>query len=136
VRENGGGTYQCGGHSEIDPAVDYDDFQMDHSIWENHVWPVLATRIPQFEAIKVQSEWGEHYAYNTFDHNAILGPHTTVENFFFLNGFSGHGLQQSPAMGRGTAELMVHGHYKTLDMSPFNYERIELNKPIIEKAII
>ena len=55
VRENGGGTYQCGGHSEIDPAVDYDDFQMDHSIWENHVWPVLATRIPQFEAIKVQS---------------------------------------------------------------------------------
>ena len=56
VRENGGGTYQCGGHSEIDPAVDYDDFQMDHSIWENHVWPVLATRIPQFEAIKVQSE--------------------------------------------------------------------------------
>lgn len=136
VRENGGGTYQCGGHSEIDPAVDYDDFQMDHSIWENHVWPVLATRIPQFEAIKVQSEWGGHYAYNTFDHNAILGPHTTVENFFFLNGFSGHGLQQSPAMGRGTAELMVHGHYKTLDMSPFNYERIELNKPIIEKAII
>jgi len=58
----------------------------------------------------VQSEWGGHYAYNTFDHNAILGPHTTVENFFFLNGFSGHGLQQSPAMGRGTAELMVHGH--------------------------
>jgi len=56
VRENGGGTYQCGGHSEIDPAVDYENFQMDHSIWENHVWPVLATRIPQFEAIKVQSE--------------------------------------------------------------------------------
>ena len=136
VRENGGGTYQCGGHSEIDPAVDYDDFHMDHSIWENHVWPVLATRIPQFEAIKVQSEWGGHYAYNTFDHNAIMGPHTTVENFYFLNGFSGHGLQQSPAMGRGTAEIMVNGAYRTLDMSPFNYERIEQNRPIIEKAII
>ncbi|WP_299414940.1 FAD-binding oxidoreductase [uncultured Sulfitobacter sp.] len=136
VRENGGGTYQCGGHSAIDPAVDYDDFQMDHSIWEEHVWPILATRIPQFEAIKVQSEWGGHYAYNTFDHNAIMGPHTTVENFFFLNGFSGHGLQQSPAMGRGTAEIMVHGAYRTLDMRPFNFERIELNKPIIEKAII
>ena len=136
VRENGGGTYQCGGHSDIDPAVAYDDFQMDHSIWENHVWPILATRIPQFEAIKVQSEWGGHYAYNTFDHNAIMGPHTTVENFFFLNGFSGHGLQQSPAMGRGTAEIMVHGAYKSLDMTPFNFERIEQNRPIIEKAII
>jgi len=136
VRENGGGTYQCGGHSDIDPAVDYDDFVMDQNIWQDHVWPILATRIPQFEAIKVQSEWGGHYSYNTFDHNAIMGPHTTVENFFFLNGFSGHGLQQSPAMGRGTAEIMVHGEYKSLDMTPFNFERIEKNQPIIEKAVI
>lgn len=136
VRENGSGTYQCGGHSDVDPAVDYDDFAMDFSLWEQHVWPVLATRIPQFEAIKVTSEWAGHYAYNTFDHNAILGPHTEVENFFFLNGFSGHGLQQSPAMGRGTAELLIHGEYRSLDMKPFNYERIVTNKPIIEKAII
>lgn len=136
VRENGGGTYQCGGHSSIDPAVDYDDFQMDHNIWEDHVWPILATRIPQFEAIKIQAEWAGHYAYNTFDHNAIMGPHTVVENFFFLNGFSGHGLQQSPAMGRGTAEMLVHGTYKTLDMSLFHYERIETNQPIIESAVI
>ena len=136
VRENGGGTYQCGGHSDIDPAVDYDDFVMDFDIWENHVWPVLATRIPQFEAIKVQSEWAGHYAYNTFDHNAILGPHTEVSNFFFLNGFSGHGLQQSPAMGRGAAEMLVYGEYRALDMSPFNFERIPGNNPIIEKAVI
>ena len=136
VRENGGGTYQCGAHSEIDPAVAYDDFQIDHTMWQDHVWPILATRIPQFEAIKVQSEWAGHYAYNTFDQNAIMGPHTEVENFYFLNGFSGHGLQQSPAMGRGTAELMVHGAYKTLDLSPFNFDRIAANRPIIEKAII
>ena len=136
VRENGGGTYQCGGHSDIDPAVAFDDFAMDHSIWQEHVWPVLATRIPQFEAIKVTSEWGGHYAYNTFDHNAIMGPHTEVENFIFLNGFSGHGLQQSPAMGRGTAEWLTYGAYRSLDMTPFNYDRIVRNDPIIEKAII
>jgi len=136
VRENGGGTYQCGGHSDIDPAVDYDDFAMDPSIWENHVWPILATRIPQFEAIKITSEWGGHYAYNVFDHNAIMGPHTQVENFIFLNGFSGHGLQQSPAMGRGTAEWLVYGEYRSLNMTPFNFERIEKNQPINEKAII
>ena len=136
VRENGGGTYQCGAHSEIDPAVAYDDFQIDHAMWQDHVWPILATRIPQFEAIKVQSEWAGHYAYNTFDQNAIMGPHTEVENFYFLNGFSGHGLQQSPAMGRGTAELLVHGAYKTLDLSPFNFDRIKASRPIIEKAII
>lgn len=59
-----------------------------------------------------------------------------MENFFFLNRFSGHGLQQSPAMGRRTAEIMVHGACKTLDLSSFNFERIGLNRPIIEKAII
>jgi glycine/D-amino acid oxidase-like deaminating enzyme len=136
VRENGGGTYQAGGHADIDPAVDFDDFAMDHSIWENHIWPTLATRIPQFEAIKVQSEWAGHYSYNTFDHNAILGPHDEVSNFFFLNGFSGHGLQQSPAMGRGTAEIMLHGNYKTLDLSEFHFNRIGQNRPVSEKAVI
>ena len=136
LREVGNGTYQAGGHSDIDPAVDYDDHTMDLSIWQDHIWPTIATRIPQFEAIRVTSEWAGHYAYNTFDHNAIMGPHTEVENFFFLNGFSGHGLQQSPAMGRGTAEMLVHGEYRSLDMSPFNYERIVSNTPIIEKAII
>ncbi|MEP3330596.1 FAD-binding oxidoreductase [Sedimentitalea sp.] len=136
VRENGGGTYQCGGHSDVDPAVDYDDYTMDFSIWENHVWPVLATRIPQFEAIKVQSEWAGHYAYNTFDQNAILGPHMELPNFMFLNGFSGHGLQQSPAMGRGIAELVTYGEFRTLDLSSFAYDRIPANRPIIEKAVI
>ncbi len=136
VRENGGGTYQCGGHADIDPAVDYDDFEMDHSLWETHVWPVLASRIPQFESIKVISEWAGHYAMNTFDHNAITGPHTLVENFIFLNGFSGHGLQQSPAMGRGTAELLTYGEYRSLDLSPFNYERIERDQPFVELAVI
>ena len=136
VRENGGGTYQCGAHSEIDPAVTYDDFVMDFNIWENHVWPILATRIPQFEAIKIQSEWAGHYAYNTFDHNAIMGSHNEVANFYFLNGFSGHGLQQSPAMGRGTAEMLIYDEYRSLDLSPFNYSRIISNTPIIEKAVI
>jgi len=136
VRENGGGTYQCGGHSEYDPSVEYTDFAMDHSLWESHVWPVLATRIPQFEAIKVTSEWAGHYAYNVFDHNAIMGPHTHVENFIFLNGFSGHGLQQSPALGRGTAEWLTYGKYRELDLSLFHFDRIVNNTPIVEKAII
>ncbi|WP_315898776.1 FAD-binding oxidoreductase [Tateyamaria omphalii] len=136
VRENGGGTYQAGAHSDIDPAVDYSDFAMDHGIWENHVWPVIATRIPQFEAIKVTSEWAGHYAMNTFDHNAITGPHPEVGNFVFLNGFSGHGLQQSPAMGRGTAEWLTYGEYRSLDLTPFAYDRLATGRPILEQAVI
>ena len=135
-RQDGTSLYMAGGHADYDPAVDYQDFEMDHSLWMEHVWPVLATRIPQFDAIKVVREWVGHYAYNAFDHNAIMGPHTDVENFIFLNGFSGHGLQQSPAMGRGTSEYLIYGGYRSLDLSPFHYERIPQNKPIIEKAVI
>ncbi|MBM7066197.1 FAD-binding oxidoreductase [Actibacterium sp. 188UL27-1] len=136
VREIGGGTYQCGGHSDHDPPVAYDDFTMDHALWEQHIWPMLATRIPQFEAIKVTSEWAGHYSMNVFDHNAIMGPHHEVENFIFLNGFSGHGLQQSPAMGRGTAEWLTYGAYRSLDLTPFHYDRIARDAPIMEKAVI
>ena len=136
VREHGGGTYQCGGHSDDDPGVSYDDFTMNHALWQDHVWPVIAARIPQFEAIKVQNEWVGHYAMNVFDHNAITGPHEEFTNFIFLNGFSGHGLQQSPAMGRGTAEWLTYGAYRSLDLTPFHFDRIAAATPIVERAVI
>lgn len=131
-----GAYYLAGCPPDVDPAVDYDDFVQDHSIWESKVWPVIANRIPQFEAIKLINSWAGHYAFNTLDQNAILGPHTEVENFIFVNGFSGHGFQQSPAMGRGTAELITYGEYRSLDLSPFNYQRIADNKPFVESAVI
>jgi glycine/D-amino acid oxidase-like deaminating enzyme len=59
-----------------------------------------------------------------------------VGNFLFLNGFSGHGLQQSPAMGRGTAEWIIHGGYRSLDLSAFHYERVAAGRGIVEGAII
>ena len=119
-----------------DLAPDYDDFEQDHSLWEQHVWPIIATRIPQFEAVKLTNSWAGHYAFNTFDQNAIIGPHTKVENFIFVNGFSGHGFQQSPAMGRGVGELITYGEYRTIDLTPFGYERIEKGEKFVEKAVI
>ena len=136
VRENGGGTYQAGGHGAYDPAVDFDDFNMDNELWENTVWPILFNRIPQFESLKLISQWAGHYAMNTVDQNAIVGPHNIIQNFFFLNGFSGHGTQQAPAMGRATAELLIYDTFKTIDMSAFKYERLLSGDRVIEEAII
>ena len=135
-RQDGPTSYLAGCPADPDPAVEYDDFAMDHGRWMDHVWPIIATRIPQFEAIRVVTEWAGHYAFNTLDQNAILGAHPDLPNFYFQNGFSGHGLQQSPAMGRGMAELICHGAYRTLDLSAFGVERILQNEPLIEKAVI
>ncbi|MFT5137888.1 MAG: glycine/D-amino acid oxidase-like deaminating enzyme [Arenicella sp.] len=131
-----GKYYLAGCPPDVDLAVDYDDFSQDHNLWMDKVWPAIAARIPQFEAIKLTNSWAGHYAYNTFDQNAILGPHTELENFIFVNGFSGHGFQQSPAIGRGTAEWITYGEYRSLDLSPFNYKRIVDNRPFVEKAVI
>jgi len=135
VRDDGG-AYLAGCPPDVDTAVAYDDFAMDPDVWEDKVWPALANRIPAFERIKVQTRWAGHYAYNTVDHNVVVGPHPEVNNFVFMNGFSGHGLQQSPAMGRGVSELVAHGSYQTLDLSSLGYERILANVPFVETAII
>ncbi|NHB78311.1 NAD(P)/FAD-dependent oxidoreductase [Rhodobacter calidifons] len=136
VREVGGGTYMAGGHADVDPAADPDDFAMDPDIWLDKIWPVIATRIPAFEAVKVVNEWAGQYDYNLLDQNAITGPHPEIGNFLFLNGFSGHGLQQSPAMGRATAEWILHGGYRSLDMRPFHFDRIAAGQAMVEAAII
>lgn len=131
-----GGSFMGGGRADHDPAVAYDDFSMDRDIFEDKIWPALANRIPAFERIKVISQWAGHYAHNTVDHNAVVGPHHEVSNFIFVSGFSGHGLQQSPAMGRGVSELVTYGEYRSLDLTPLGYERIVRNEPFIETAII
>ena len=131
-----GRYYMCGCPPDQDDPVDLDDFAMDHSIWENKIWPAIANRVPAFERVKVINQWVGHYAYNTLDQNAIIGPHPEVENFIFCNGFSGHGLQQSPAMGRGVAELITSGRFQSLDLSALGYDRIIENRPLLERAVI
>ena len=80
-------------------------------------------RVPAFENLKLSRAWAGHYDLNMFDHNAIVGRLPGYQNAYLAAGFSGHGVQQSPAVGRGLSELIVHGGYRTLDLADFAYER-------------
>lgn len=119
-----------------DPAADWDDFEPRYEEFEDIIWPALAERSPGFEAIKVVNQWAGHYDFNTLDHNLIVGRHPEVANFVFANGFSGHGLQQGPAAGRGVSELIIYGGFRTLDLTEVGYERIAEGRPFLEKAVI
>lgn len=119
-----------------DPAVDWDDFEPRWQEFEDAIWPALAARSSQFEAIKVVNQWAGHDDFNTLDHNPIVGWHPEVTSFLFADGYSGHGLQQGPAVGRGISELITYGAFRTLDLSEVGYERIVETRSFLEKAVI
>ncbi len=131
-----GAHYLCGCTPDPDHAADPGDFHMDHAIWEDAIWPAVATRIPAFERLRVLHTWVGQYDYNTLDQNAVLGPHPDVPGLLFASGFSGHGFQQAPAVGRGLAELIVHGGYRSLDLSDLGFARVLRGEPLRERAII
>lgn len=109
------------------------NWNVDHEYFEQELWPELALRVPAFEALKVASSWAGHYDQNVFDNNVILGPHRAkLANFYLALGFSGHGLQQAPAIGRAMKELLLDGGYTTLDLSRFGYQRILDGTPMLE----
>ncbi len=131
-----GNNYMVGCRPEKDISVDIDNFEMDHKIWQETLWPALANRVPSFERIKVLNEWAGHYDFNTFDQNALIGYDMNIKNFIFACGFSGHGLQHAPAIGRGVSELITFGKFKTLDLSLLSLERLILTRPMLERCVI
>jgi glycine/D-amino acid oxidase-like deaminating enzyme len=131
-----GAGFIAGATPDPDPAVNADDFEPRHAEWEDQVWPALATRAPAFEACRLTGFWAGHYDMNTLDHNAVIGPHPEIANFHFANGFSGHGLQQAPAVGRAIAERILHGQYRSLDLTPLGWERVAASAPFLELAVI
>ncbi|MDR6393207.1 NAD(P)/FAD-dependent oxidoreductase [Paraburkholderia phenoliruptrix] len=132
-----GKTYICGTSPSADN--DPDDLpldEVDHALFDDVIWPTLAHRVPEFEALRVENCWSGYYEYNVFDHNAIIGYHPQIENCVFANGYSGHGLQQGPATGRGVSELILNGRYVSLDLSSLSWERVLEDRPIVEKNVV
>jgi FAD-dependent oxidoreductase domain-containing protein 1 len=131
-----GRNFLCGNSPEEDDEPTEMNWDVDYAWFDERIWPILATQVPQFETIKVVNAWVGHYDYNALDQNAILGRHPEIRNFYFANGFSGHGLQQGPAAGNAIAELIVHGVYRAIDLTRMGYERVMRREPLFEKNII
>lgn len=133
-----GGFHICGWSppEHADGPADARDFEPEHTIFDDVIWPVLAHRVPAFEAAKVVRAWAGHYDFNTLDQNGVIGRHPEIGNLYFLNGFSGHGIQQAPAAGRAVAELITSGTSRSIDLTRLGYERIAAARPLTETNVI
>jgi FAD-dependent oxidoreductase domain-containing protein 1 len=131
-----GDKFICGPVPTVDPNVALDDFEVEQRLFEDIAWPALAHRVPAFEALRVTSAWAGHYDYNIFDQNAFLGPCEAVPNLLLACGFSGHGLQHAPGVGRALAEFITFGKYRTIDITPLSYARYTRGQPLREHNII
>lgn len=135
-REGSAGHFLCGKSPDAADDPDTDNLDVDYGFFDEHIWEVLAHRVPAFENLKCVNAWAGFYEYNTVDQNAIIGRHPSIANFLMICGFSGHGIQQSPAAGRAVSELIIDGDFQTIDLSAFGYDRIVEGRPLLERNII
>jgi len=111
------------------------DFSWDDKRFLEILWPELAEFVPAFDTMKLLRGWAGLYAVNTLDGNAILGQWPELDGFYLANGFSGHGLQQAPAVGRYMAESIL-GKSHALDLSIFSPDRVLANRPLSEGGLV
>jgi len=100
------------------------------------VWPQVAKRVPPFDTAKLIRGWAGLYAMNKADGNAIIGHLGDVQGFYGAVGFSGHGLQQSPAIGKCMSELIQFGKYQTIDLSCFSFDRFKTGNLVFEEEMV
>ncbi|EDQ92301.1 uncharacterized protein MONBRDRAFT_35404 [Monosiga brevicollis MX1] len=133
-------TYITGVSPKADADPDYSDFstlaELEDSLFHDQIWPALYNRVPDaFDALRVISSWAGFYDYNTFDQNALIGLMPGMDNLYVCTGFSGHGLQHSPAAGYVISQL-VTGQGHKLGSEAFAVERVAANAPILEAGIV
>ncbi|GJQ83828.1 hypothetical protein Trydic_g5686 [Trypoxylus dichotomus] len=135
-RDGLGGTYIAGLSPFPEEEPQTDNLDVDHQYFDEKIWPVLAHRVPAFNSIKVKSAWSGFYDFNYYDENGIIGPHPYYHNLLIAAGFSGHGIQQAPAVGRAVSELVLDGEYQTITLTRLGFDRLIVDKPIREICIV
>ena len=96
-----------------------------------------ASRVPRLAEAEVNPRraWAGLYEM-TPDHHAIIGPAPNVAGLYFVNGFSGHGVMHSPASGRITADLILHGQSDLVNAELLNVERFAAGRLLEETAVL
>ena len=119
--------------SKPDDPIGFDFTPASRTRFFDLLWPELVEHLPAFDRLEIVRSWAGLYAVNHFDGNAVVGAWPGIRGLHVCTGFSGHGFQQGPAMGRYLAELITESEL-SIDLSAFGPERILQNEPYPEHA--
>jgi len=129
-----GSLILAGGPPRGDDADHAPLHAIDHGLFDDALWPALAARVPALEALRVRSAWAGYYEMNAFDHNGLAGRLPGWANAFTACGFSGHGMQQSPAVGHSMARLIAGQEAPLIaELAP---ERLRDGRRVLEANVI
>lgn len=116
-----------------EPVVSYGTAVDERWIAEE-LLPAAVAVLPGIADAGLASSWGGLYEM-TPDHHAILGPVEAAPGLFLACGFSGHGFQHAPIVGKVLAEL-VTGRPPTVDVASLRVERFARGELIGESHVV
>ena len=136
-----GRGFICGGPPRAvgGEATDADEpplERIDHGLFDEVLWPALAHRVPAFEALRLRSAWAGYYEMNAFDHNGLAGALPGWANAYTTCGFSGHGMQQAPAVGSALAALVAGGTSGAPSLAALSPKRLLDGTALLEANVI
>ena len=116
------------GKSDLEEPPSFNT-HVDRSFLEQ-VTAAALERVPMLGQAEILRGWGGLYAM-TPDENPVIGEIPEIKGFFCATGFSGHGFQHGPAVGRILSELILDGKTE-FNLSPFGYDRFKKCKKTTE----
>ena len=118
------GPHVLAGYSQPAEPSGYDFHYDGDAYFEAEIWPRLAHRASAFERCGHVRGWSGLYSV-TPDCSGVVGWLPGFSNVIEAHSFTGRGVMQSFAVGRGVAELICQGRFETLDLSALARDRFE-----------
>ena len=111
------------------------DTTPDEAFVAGELLPTAVRVFPPIEEASIEHSWVGLYEM-TPDRHPIIGEAPGVAGFYLANGFSGHGFQHAPIVGKLLAELIVDGEATTVDISGLGLERFASGELVREGHVV
>ena len=111
------------------------DTSVDEAFVAEELLPTAVRVFPPLEQAGIASMWAGLYEM-TPDRHPILGSVADPKGLYLANGFSGHGFQHAPIVGKLLAEMIVEGGARSVDISALSLERFATGMLIREAHVV